>query len=354
MGLLNFVKGEFLEVIHWEDDSNDTMVWKFPMTSKQQIKEGAQLIVRESQVAIFQYQGQIADVYEPGKYRMSTDTTPVLTSLSNWKHLFENHFKTDVYFVNTKQFLGQKWGTSNPIMMRDADFGLVRLRAFGVFSFRVTDAVKFLKEAFGSSQLYTVDGIISHLKSQLVSTFSDALGESKIPAIELAASYDELSKLVQQKLDEKFGIFGLSVADFQIENISLPPEVEAAIDKRSQMGALGNMDQYMKYQTAEAIRDAAKNEGGMAGMGAGLGAGAGIGQAMAQSMMQQPQPQQPAAPAAAPMMACPNCSKQIPVGSKFCPECGQPTTKTCPKCHAPLTGDPKFCPECAYPLKAQE
>ncbi len=356
MGLFSFAKGEFLEVIAWEDDTQDTMVWKFPVPEKQQIKEGAQLIVRESQIAIFQYEGQIADVYQPGKYTLNTDTMPVLTTLSNWKYLFNNHFKTDVYFVNTKQFHSQKWGTPNPIMMRDADFGMVRLRAFGVYSFRVSEPVTFLKEAFGTSTLYTVSGIINHLKALVISGFSDALGEAKIPAIELAASYFELGQVVQEKLQERFAKFGLEVADFAIENISLPEEVEKAMDKRSSMGALGNLDQYMKYQTAEAVRDAAQNEGGMAGMGAGLGAGAGIGQAMAQSMLQQPQqvaqqaPVAPAQPAVA-MIACPHCSTQIKATSKFCPECGKSPKRTCPNCNNPLSGNPKFCPECAHPLQ---
>lgn len=353
MGILDFIKGEFIEVISWEDDTHDTMVWKFPVSDKQQIKEGAQLIVRESQVAVFQYNGQIADVYQPGKYQLSTDTMPVLTTLSNWKYLFNNHFKTDVYFVNTKQFLGQKWGTPNPIMMRDADFGAVRLRAFGVFSFRVKDAVVFLKEAFGSSKLYTTEGILNHLKSLIVSGFTDALGESGIPAIDLSAKYSELGSLVQEKLQSRFGLFGLEVADFSIENISLPPAVEEAMDKRTQMGVLGNMDQYMKYQTAEAIRDAAKNEGGFAGMGAGFGAGAGIGQAMA-GMFQQPM-QPVSAPVQTPpqaaQIACPHCGNQIAATSKFCPECGKSPNRSCPKCNHPLTGNPKFCPECACPLQ---
>ncbi len=357
MGILDFIKGEFLEVIAWEDDTHDTMVWKFPVPEKQQIKEGAQLIVRESQVAVFQYQGQIADVYQPGKYTLNTDSMPVLTTLSNWKYLFNNHFKTDVYFVNTKQFLGQKWGTPNPVMMRDSEFGTVRLRAFGVYSFKVTDAVMFLREAFGSAKLYTVDGIIDHLKSLVVSAFSDALGESGIAAIDLAAKYGELEQLIQNKLQERFGLFGLSVADFSIENISLPPAVEEAIDKRSQMGALGNLDQYMKYQTAEAIRDAAKNEGGMAGMGAGLGAGAGIGQAMAASMMNMGQVQQPVQqppvqqqPAAA-TIACPHCGSAMGATNKFCPECGKSPARSCPKCGNQISGNPKFCPECANPLQ---
>lgn len=362
MGILDFIKGEFLEVLAWEDDSQDTMVWKFPIPEKQQIKNGAQLIVRPSQVAVFVYQGQIADVYEPGTHTLNSDNMPVLTTLKNWKYALNSPFKTDVYFVNTKQFLNQKWGTPNPVMMRDADFGTVRLRAFGVYSFRVIDPVAFLKEVFGTSTLFTLDAINEHLKSVVVSAMSDALGQAGIPAIDLAAKYQELSKIVQDNLQERFALLGLGVADFIIENISLPEAVEQAIDKRSQMGALGNLDQYMKFQTAEAIRDAAKNEGGMAGMGAGMGAGVGIGQAMAATMggmmQQQSAPQQnvyqpapqPQAQPAAQMINCPHCNHSVPANSKFCPECGQSTKKTCPKCNHPIEGNPKFCSECGQVL----
>lgn len=367
MGIFNFLKGEFLEVIQWEDETTDTMVYKFPVPAKQQIKEGAQLIVRPSQVAVFVYQGQIADIYEPGKYSLDTDSMPILTTLSNWKYLFKSHFTTDVYFVNTKQFINQKWGTSNPVMMRDPEFGLIRLRAFGVYSFRVGKPVEFLKEVFGTNTMYTVDSVNEHLKSIVVSGISDTLGEQKIAAIDLAAQYFEIGKMVQDKLQERFGLFGLEVADFSIENVSLPESVEKAIDKRTEMGAIGNLDTYMKYQTAEALRDAAKNEGGMAGIGAGMGAGMGIGQVMAQSMQpqqqqyqqpqQQPQapvqPQQqqyqqqsPAQPGQAPMQ------QQPPVQQQQAPAQPQPQQggKFCTNCRTPLNAGAKFCGECGTPV----
>jgi len=356
MGLFNFIKGEFLEVVHWEDESQDTMVYKFPMTDKQQIKENAQLIVRPSQVAIFVYQGQIADVYQPGKYTLHTDTMPILTSLSNWKFLFENHFKTDVYFVNTKQFVNQKWGTTNPIMMRDAEFGILRLRGFGVYSFRVGDPVVFLKEVFGSNKFYTVDQINEHLKSLIVSTVSDLLGEAKIPAIDLVTQYDELGKLTLQGLGERFGVYGLVVSDFAIENISLPESVEQAIDKRTQMGALGDLNQYMKFQAAEALRDAAQNEGGgMASMGAGVGAGMGLGNMMANAMRDDATGNSSGGAGNTPQtessskinkVTCPSCQALVDEGVKFCPECGGSMVKKCMHCQAELKGNPKFCPEC--------
>lgn len=366
MGIFNFIKGEFIEVVHWEDDSQDTMVYKFPMVDKQQIKENAQLIVRPSQVAIFVYQGQIADVYQPGKYTLHTDTMPILTTLSNWKTLFENHFKTDVYFINMKQFINQKWGTTNPIMMRDAEFGILRLRGFGVYSFKVADAVTFLKEVFGSNKFFTVNQINEHLKSLIVSTVSDVLGESKIPAIDLATQYDEIGSLTQARIDERFGVYGLTVSDFAIENISLPESVEQAIDKRTQMGALGDLNQYMKFQTAEAIRDAAQNEGGgMAAMGAGMGAGMGIGQMMTGAMnanqgapVNTTAPSSATAPANTPvagtgaaLVKCIGCGHELAVGTKFCPECGVAQTQKCIHCQAELKGNPKFCPECGTAVK---
>jgi len=348
MGLFDFIKGEFLEVVHWEDESQDTMVYKFPMTDKQQIKENAQLIVRPSQVAIFVYQGQIADVYQPGKYTLHTDTMPILTSLSNWKYLFENHFKTDVYFVNTKQFINQKWGTTNPIMMRDAEFGILRLRGFGVYSFRVGEPVIFLKEVFGSNKFYKVDQINEHLKSLIVSTVSDLLGEAKIPAIDLVTQYDELGKLTLQSLGDRFNVYGLLVSDFAIENISLPESVEQAIDKRTQMGALGDLNQYMKFQAAEALREAAQNEGGgMASMGAGVGAGMGLGSMMANAM--KGDVGSPAAAASSTptnTVNCPKCQTPVAEGVKFCPECGGSMVNKCIHCQADLKGRPKFCPEC--------
>lgn len=354
MGLFDFIKGEFIEVVHWEDSTQDTMVHKFPMTSKQQIKEGAQLIVRPSQVAIFVYEGQIADVYEAGKYTLNTDTTPILTTLSNWKHLFENHFKTDVYFVNTKQFTNQKWGTTNPIMMRDQDFGMLRLRGYGVYAFKVENPVSFLKEVFGSNKFYTVDQITEHLKSIIVSLTSDAIAESKIPAMDLSMNLMEIAALTTKAIHERFGVFGLGISDFIIENLSLPESVEKAIDKRTEMGAIGDMNQYMKYQSAEAIRDAAQNTGGgMASMGAGIGAGMGIGQMMKEAMSPQDGisassaqgSQSPQAPQAN-SVPCASCGKPNVQGAKFCVECGQSFMKKCVSCGKDLDAGAKFCMEC--------
>ena len=348
MGILNAIKGQLIDVIEWSDNSSKTMVHKYDMNGKE-IMMGAQLTVRESQVAIFVNEGEIADVFEPGRYELQTSNMPILTALKSWKYGFNSPFKSDVYFVNTKQFLDMKWGTSNPVMMRDAEFGMIRVRAFGIYSFRVSDAAKFLKEVFGTAALFTVEGVEGQIKRTLVSGLSDAIAESKIPALDLAANYEELSAYAMQAINPKLAELGLTLCSFVIENISLPEEVEKSIDKRTSMGVLGNMDQYAKYQAAEAIRDAANNQNGMAGMGVGMGAGAAMGQMFTQSM----NPSAAAsAPAAAATAVCSACGASIAAGSKFCPECGAKQTagSFCGNCGTAVPAGTKFCPECGTKL----
>ena len=347
MGILNMIKGQLIDVIEWTDDSSKTMVHKYDMNGKE-IMMGAQLTVRESQVAIFVNEGQLADVFEPGRYELQTSNMPILTALKSWKYGFNSPFKSDVYFVNTKQFLDMKWGTSNPVMMRDAEFGMIRLRAFGIYSFRVSDPETFLKEVFGTSALFTVEGVEGQIKRTLVSGLSDAIAESKIPALDLAANYDEIANYALQAINPKLASLGLSLCSFVIENISLPEEVEKSMDKRTSMGVLGNLDNYAKYQAAEAMREAANNNGGngMAGMGVGMGAGAAMGQMFAQSMANTTAPA--AAPAAQSAAACSACGAAIPAGSKFCPECGakQNAGAFCTSCGKEIPAGTKFCPEC--------
>ena len=345
MGILDKIKGQLIDVIEWTDSSSKTMVHKYDMNGKE-IMMGAQLTVRESQVAIFVNEGELADVFTPGRYELSTSNMPIMTALKSWKYGFNSPFKSDVYFVNTKQFLDMKWGTSNPVMMRDAEFGMIRLRAFGIYSFKVSDPVAFLKEVFGTAELFTVEGVEGQIKRTIVSGLSDAIAESKIPALDLAANYNELSTYALNAINPKIASLGLTLCSFVIENISLPEEVEKSIDKRTSMGVLGNLDQYAKYQAAEAMRDAASNGNGMAGMGVGMGAGAAMGQMFAQSM----NPAQQAA-SAAPVAAgavCSACGAQIPAGTKFCPECGakQAAGAFCTACGAQIPAGTKFCPEC--------
>jgi len=347
MGILDKIKGQLIDVIEWSDSSNKTMVYKYDRNGKE-IMMGAQLTVRESQVAVFVNEGEIADIFEPGRYELQTSNMPILTALKSWKYGFNSPFKAEVYFVNTKQFLDMKWGTSNPVMMRDAEFGMIRLRAFGIYSFKVADAKTFLKEVFGTSALYTVDGVEGQIKRTLVSGLSDAIAESKIPALDLAANYDELAEYALKNINPKLASLGLTLCSFVIENISLPEEVEKSMDKRTSMGVLGNLDQYAKYQAAEAMREAANNEagGGMAGMGVGMGAGAAMGQMFAQSLGNNAAPAAPAAPATG--TVCAACGAAIPAGSKFCPECGakQNAGSFCTACGKEIPAGTKFCPEC--------
>ena len=347
MGIFNAIKGQLIDVIEWTDNSSKTIVHKYDMNGKE-IMMGAQLTVRESQVAVFVNEGEIADVFEPGRYELQTSNMPILTALKSWKYGFNSPFKADVYFINTKQFLDQKWGTSNPVMMRDAEFGMIRVRAFGIYSFRVSEPVTFLKEVFGTSSHYTVDDIEGQLKRMLVSGLSDAIAESKIPALDLAANYEELGSYAAKAINPKMTALGLTLTDFVIENISLPEEVEKNIDKRTSMGVLGDLDKYSKYQAAEAMREAANNTSGVAGMGVGMGAGAAMGQMFAQSMAPSAQPQVQAAPASAAAAACIACGAALAAGAKFCPECGakQSVSAFCANCGKEIPAGSKFCPEC--------
>ena len=322
MGIFNALTGQFINVIEWKDSSDSTMVYRFN-TNGHEIMMGAQLTVRESQVAVMVNEGKIADVFQPGRYTLSTQNMPIMTMLQSWKYGFNSPFKAEVYFVNTRQFLDQKWGTSSPVMMRDSEFGMIRLRAFGIYSFRVADPAVFLKEVFGTAAFMTTEGVSGQVKRTLVSGLSDAIAQSNIPALDLAANYDELSQYAQQALAPRIESLGLKLESFVIENISLPEEVEKAIDQRTSMGVVGNMQQYTQYQTAQAIREAAQNPGGT-GAVAGIGVGAAMAQVM-QSAIQQPAAA-PAAPAAEAPAAetkfCPECGAKISRSFKFCPECG--------------------------------
>jgi membrane protease subunit (stomatin/prohibitin family) len=342
---MDFIRSELINIIEWTDDSSDTMVYRFPVHDNE-IKMNAQLIVRESQAAIFVNEGQLADVFGPGRYQLTTENMPLLTTLKSWKYGFDSPFKAEVYFVNTKQFTERKWGTMNPIMMRDAEFGMLRLRAYGIYAFRVSDPAKFMKEVFGTNSQYTVEGLEGQLKRSIVSGVSDLIAEFDKPALDLAMYYDELSAAGKDKIQERFNQFGLTITSFYIENISLPEEVEKVLDQRTSMGVMGNqMNKFTQYQAAQAIRDAAQNEGGgFAGAGVGLGAGAAIGQAFGRAMngaYNEPEPE--------PKETCPSCGKQATAGAKFCPFCGKPMTipkKKCVKCEKELSADAKFCPYC--------
>jgi membrane protease subunit (stomatin/prohibitin family) len=280
MGLWDRITGEFIDIIEWTEPSqNEVLSYRFTRY-KNEIKNGAKLIVREGQAAAFVKEGQLADVKTPGMYTLDTKNMPILSTILGWKYGFESPFKCEVYFISTRQWTDQKWGTQNPVMVRDPEFGPVRLRAFGTYAFKITDPATFLKELVATDPSFEAYEVTNQFRNAIVSRFVDVIGGAKIPMLDLAGNYERLSKLALERIAPELAKMGISLTQFFVENISLPPEVEAALDKRSQMGVLGNLDQYTRFQTAEAIRDAANNPGGVAGLGAGLGAGVAIGSQM--------------------------------------------------------------------------
>ncbi|MBW8810260.1 MAG: SPFH domain-containing protein [Lysobacter sp.] len=285
MSILGFIKGELLEIIEWTDDSRDTLSFRYPDDDKE-IKNGAQLIVRESQQVQFVAAGQYADLFNPGKHTLKTENIPILSTILGWKYGFNSPFKCDVYFLNTRLFTGNKWGTSNPVMMRDADFGIVRLRAFGTYDFRIVDAARFLKEVAGTDQNFRLDEFADTMRSRIVSVFTDALATAKVPALDVASRYGELGDallpIINPAMTSKYGI---EITGFVLENVSVPPEVEKAIDARSSMGAVGNLNDYVKFQMGTSMANG--SDGGAAGGAAQMAIGFGMAQEMMRSMQNQ-------------------------------------------------------------------
>ncbi|WP_299150680.1 SPFH domain-containing protein [uncultured Tateyamaria sp.] len=273
MGIFDFLSGEFIDVIHWVDDSRDTMVWRFEREGHE-IKYGAKLTVREGQAAVFIHEGQLADVFTPGLYMLETNNMPIMTTLQHWDHGFKSPFKSEVYFVNTTRFNDLKWGTKNPIICRDPEFGPVRLRAFGTYSVKVADPAKFLVEIVGTDGEFTMDEISYQIRNIIVQEMSRSLAKSGIPVMDMAANTRELGQIVAKEISNQIADYGLILPELYIENISLPPAVEAVMDKRSSMGVIGNLNEYMQFQAAEALG----REGGGAGdaMQAGIGAAMGL------------------------------------------------------------------------------
>ncbi|MDP7149594.1 MAG: SPFH domain-containing protein [Paracoccaceae bacterium] len=282
MGIWDFLTGEFIDVIHWVDDTRDTMVWRFEREGHE-IKYGAKLTVREGQAAVFVHEGQLADVFTPGLYMLETNNMPVLTTLMHWDHGFRSPFKSEIYYVNTTRFTDLKWGTKNPIMCRDPEFGPVRLRAFGTYTIKVVDPAKFLSEIVGTDGEFTSDEISYQIRSIIVTKASAALAGSNIPVLDMAANTIDLGKLVAAQVSPTLAEYGLAMPEFFIENISLPKAVEEAMDKRTSMGLAGDLGKFTEYSAAEAMTTAAQTSN--SGMGAGIGMG--MGMAMAQGMAQQ-------------------------------------------------------------------
>jgi excisionase family DNA binding protein len=299
MGLMDFIKGELIEIIEWTDDSRDTLSFRFPDNDKA-IKNGAQLIVRESQQAQFVYLGEFGDTFGPGKHTLTTDNIPVLTRLKSWKFGFNSPFKADVYYLNTRLFTGNKWGTANPVMMRDADLGIVRVRAFGTYDFRITDPKLFLKEVAGSDHNFRLDEFAETMRSRIVSVFADALASAHVPVFDVASRYGELGEALLPLINPAVSAkYGLEVATFVIENVSVPPEVEQAVDKRSSMAAVGNLNDYVKFQMAQGM----EKGGGSGGAATELAVGLSIAQ---QIMQQQGMPAGAAATAATSAVVLPD------------------------------------------------
>ena len=302
----DMIKGELIDVIDWTDDTRDTMVYRFQRRDNA-IKYGAKLTVREGQAAVFVHEGQLADVFQPGLYQLETNNMPIMTTLQHWDHGFSSPFKSEIYFVSTRRFQDLKWGTKNPIMMRDPEFGPVRMRAFGTYSIRVVDPGLFLQEVVGTDGEFTVDEIQFQLRNVVVSRFSNALASSGIPVLDLAATTDQMAEYLQKRIAPEIAAYGIEIPSLFVENLSLPEAVEQAMDRRTSMGVIGDLSKYAQFQAAESMRAASENPGaGGNGMGAGLGMG--MGMAMANAMggtFQSPwgqapqQPQQPPAPAPA-------------------------------------------------------
>lgn len=326
-----------LKNIEWNIDNPETIIEKFQM-GKDQVNKGSALTVKEGQAAIFIYKGKLADVYLPGFYKLDTDNMPVLTKLMSWKYGFQTPFKADIYFVSTKLFTNQKWGTANPIIVRDQDFGAVRIRSYGTYSFRVDDPYIFMQNISGTCSSYSSDDINNYLRSIVVSGISDALGESKLSILDLAANMQEMEDLVEKKLEEDFKEIGLNFSKFNFESFSLPEQLEKALDENSALSMYRkNMDIYQAKGQTDALMNASKNTGSIGGfMGAGIGMS--MGNQMGQNLNNTA------------TTTCPNCNASVKATSKFCPECGTKMKPVCPKCKKELPAGTKFCPECGTKL----
>lgn len=305
MALSDFIKKQFIDIIHWTEETDGVLAYRFPMQDFE-IQNGAQLTVRDTQQAMFVDEGRIADVFGPGRFKLTTQTLPVLTYLKNWDKLFESPFKSDVYFFSTRIQLDRKWGTPNPITIRDKEFGIVRLRAFGIYSYRITDPKLFYQQISGTREKYTTEEVEGQLRNTIVTGISDIFGGSGLPFIDMAGNQEEFGRTLKGKLDPVFANLGLGLETLMVQNVSLPEELQKALDDRIGVNIMGGMQSYTQYQVANAIPLAAKNEGGLAGLGAGVGVGFGVGQQVAQTMaqtMNPPQGQSQGQPQASPQQA---------------------------------------------------
>lgn len=333
-----------LNVIEWANQTPGEILHKVD-THKHIVKRGSALTVREGQTVVFCDRGRIADVFLPGYYRLETDTLPILTSLLSWEYAFESPFKSDIYFISTQQFVNCKWGTATPVILRDKEFGTVRVRGYGTYSFRVKDAFVFLTELSGARLSFRTDDVVDYIRSILVMGISDTLGESGVSVLDMAGNLVELSARVQASLSKRFVALGLELTAFHFESFSLPEEVQKALDENVRLGVLRrNVDVYKQIAQADALKEAAKNTGvagSVPGAGIGFGAGASMGRAFGETIDVNTTDGAD---------TCHKCGTVIKEGTKFCPECGSPIRISCPKCGTTLAAKSKFCPECGKKL----
>jgi membrane protease subunit (stomatin/prohibitin family) len=333
MSLKDFLKKQFIDVITWTEPQDGILAWRFPMRDME-IQTGAKLTVRDSQMAVFVNEGKVADVFGPGLYTLSTNTLPLLTNLMNWDKLFQSPFKSDVYFFSTRQQVNQHWGTPNPITIRDKDFGAVRMRAFGIYSYHISDAKSFYSKISGTRDVYTVPEIEGQLRNTIIGRMTDTFAESTVPFLDMAANQIELSKKIADQLAPSFADIGLALDTYVVENLSLPDELQKRLDERIGMAMVGDMNKYTQFQVAQSMPIAAANEGGgVAGIGAGLGAGVVMANQMMNALNKPGGGGGGSAPDATPAASaavtgatkfCSECGKSIARGAKFCPECGKP------------------------------
>ncbi len=338
---MSFLSKQFIDVIEWVEPEEGILAYRYPMEDRE-IQNGGKLTVRESQMAVFVNEGQVADVFKPGLYTLTTQTLPILTYLRNWDKAFKSPFKSDVYYFSTRLQVNQHWGTPNPITFRDKEFGAIRMRGFGIYSYKIVDPKLFYSKVSGTRDIYRVADLEGQLRNTIIARITDTLAASQVPFLDMAANQMTFSNTIAGQMKQSFADLGLGLDTFVVENVSLPDELQKLLDQRIGMRMVGDMGQYARFQAAQSMPIAAANEGGGAGLGAGLGAGVAMGQAMMDAMRQatgggpQPSGGAPAGGAPGPASAAPggaapaaetkfclSCGKPIPKISKFCPECGQ-------------------------------
>jgi len=337
MSLRDFISKQWIDVIDWTEPEGGILAYRYPMQDRE-IQNGGKLTVRDSQLAVFVNEGKVADAFAPGLYTLNTNTLPILTYLKNWDKKFQSPFKSDVYFFSTRIQTDQHWGTQNPITIRDKEFGAIRLRGFGIYSYHLADAKSFYTKISGTRDIYHVADLEGQLRNTIIAKMTDAFAASQVPFLDMAANQGALAEKISEQLKPAFTDYGLSLDSFVVENLSLPDELQKVLDQRISMNVLGDMGKFTQYQVAQAIPIAAGNEGGGAvGIGAGLGAGVAMGQAMMDAVKQSTS-SSPAGGGAAPAAAGAASSGAASPSTKFCSECGKPIPRTS-----------KFCPECGKP-----